>query len=115
MNLFRAFEKTAEVLKSGHDGREKSVIFITDEKITSSGNEAAAEALRALGATVFAVGVGDVQESQELINIAGAKDRVFIKDFNHLNREFGDELSSKVCQSKGARVKRFWSTLFGGD
>jgi hypothetical protein len=110
--FFRALEKAAEVLKSSQQGRQKTIIFITDEKLISDGSAEAANALRAEGAIIYAVGVGEGLNGAkaELAGIAGGKQQVFLKDFEHLNHEFGAELSKKVC-GVAPRVKRFWSLL----
>jgi len=107
----KALEKAADVLKDSAEGREKTVIYITDEKSSNSGLEAAAEALRAKGATIYAVGTGDLNGGDaELVSIAGAEDRVFVRDMNHLNREFGNELGGKLCHV-ASRIKRLWSMI----
>lgn len=111
LSVFRALEKAAEVLKSSQQGRQKTVIFITDEQTNADSTAEAANTVRAEGATIYAVGVGDLQGTEaELESIAGAKDRVFVKEINQINAEFGEELGGKVC-TIAARVKRFWPML----
>lgn len=106
--ICRGMEKAAEVLQTGLNGRQKNVILITDEKSTSSGTKEAADALRAQGATVYAVGVGDLHGAhEELTGISGRKDRVFVKEIHHFNAEFGKELGSRVCGAV-AHGRRFW-------
>lgn len=98
-------------MKNSQDGRHKTVIYITDEKISKSGNKEAAEKLRELGASVFAVGVGNFHENvKELLKIAGSEHQMFVRNIKHLNRDFAEELGEKVCHAV-TRVKRFWSTI----
>lgn len=102
-------EKAAEVLKSSRDGRQKHVILITDEKPTSNGTKEAADVLRAQGATIHAVGVGDLNGAQEeLTGIADGNDRMFAKEIDHFNAQFGNEFGKTVCSTVAQQRKRFW-------
>lgn len=100
--------KAAEVLSASQSGRQKNVILITDEMPSTNGTEEAGNALRAQGATVYAVGVGDCNlGQQELVGIAGGNDRAFVKEIHRFNSEFGSELATAVCHPVPQK-KRFW-------
>ncbi|EDQ91315.1 uncharacterized protein MONBRDRAFT_23588 [Monosiga brevicollis MX1] len=85
---------------AGYRGGEVVVYFITDGVSQESPSvvESAAQALRATGAQVMAIGITDQIDETQLEVIAGSADNVItVADFANLNEAVRDDLVSRVC------------------
>lgn len=57
-----------------------------------------ARRLRNMGATVITIGVTEAVSKNQLINIAGSVNRVFlVQDFNSLNKNLTDLINKQLC------------------
>lgn len=104
------FKKAA--VTRGHKVREYLVV-ITDGE-SSDVVKAPAEALRAQGVTIYAVGVKDANE-KELMEISGNPRRTFfINNFDALN-PIKDDIITDICTTDGMVAKCWTSDEFWGD
>lgn len=74
------------------------VVLLTDG-LSQDNPLLAASLMRSSGVTVYAVGITEAVQDQQLANIAGSTERIYkILDFSHLDSRLRDQIVRDICK-----------------
>lgn len=99
-----------DIERGGRPNEKRRLVVITDGE-SQDQVKSPAQRLRAKGVMVYAIGVEDAN-SEELLDISGSPDRMFVgRDFDAL-KELETRLSLEICDPKRGKKSVFLSIDF---